>query len=195
MALCCIINPGDTFRDKLLDGRDPLIKKGLSIFTVCALLLSAAPDLWGNGLNWYSNPSQRSQIIQEFERSVRINGIRFRIVLLNNDTVESLFQGAGKYSIRARANMTTVFYVGARPERDTIFNVDFVVVQDGKKYTGEAINIQNFKSGPVTRGTKIDGLFQLDEKIDVTRPFSIKSSSGFSLEFKLSQEALRLMGK
>jgi hypothetical protein len=130
-----------------------------------------------------------------FERSARINGITLRFVLLNNETVESLFQGAGKYAIRARANMTTVFYIGGRPERDAALNTNFFVEQDGKVHTGEVIDIQNFKSGLVTRGTKIDGLLQLNEKIDVTRPFVIKDSSNFSLEFELSREALRLIGK
>jgi len=147
------------------------------------------------GLSWRSSPSERAQVIEALERSVRTNGIKFRFVLLNNDTVESLFQGAGKYSIRARANMTTVFYVGIRPERDAYLNTNFFVEQDGRTYTSEAIDIQNFKPGPVTKGTKIDGLLQLNEKINVMRPFVIKDSAGFSLPFELSPDALRLMRK
>ena len=174
----------------------PLFRKSLLILAIAgAMSVPVAPAQRDQGLNWRSDTPPRSQIIEGFERSARINGINFRFILLNNDTVESLFQGAGKYSIRARANMTTVFYVGGRPERDAVLNTAFFVEQDGKVYTGEVINIQNFKSGLVTGGTKIDGLLQLSEKIDVTRPFAIKGPGNFSLAFELSPKALRSMGK
>jgi len=91
--------------------------------------------------------------------------------------------------------MTTVFYVGIRPERDAYLNTNFFVEQDGKVYAGEGVDIQNFKPGPVTKGTKIDGLFQLNEKINVLRPFVIRDSGSFSLLFELSPEARQLMGK
>jgi hypothetical protein len=173
-------------------GATQLIRKSLLILAVaCVLILPVARAQRDNG----TQGRRSAQIIKEFERSGRINGIRIRFVLLNNDTVDSLFQGAGKYSIRARANMTTVFYVGCRPEKDTIIDVNFCIVQAGKEFIGEAIDIQNFRSGAVARGTKIDGLFQLNEKIDVKRPFVIKGLNGFSLEFELSPEALRLMQK
>jgi hypothetical protein len=177
-------------------GETTLFRKILLILAItCGLYVPGSPAQRDNPLNWHSDSPPRSQIIKEFERSATHNGIKFRFVLLNNDTVESLFRGAGKYAIRARANMTTVFYIGGKSERDAALDTGFFVEQDGKVHTGEIIDIQNFKSGLVTRGTKIDGLLQLNEKIDVTRRFAIRGPSNFSLEFELSPDALRWMAK
>jgi hypothetical protein len=137
--------------------------------------------------------AQKSTAIREFSRSATVDGIIFTFVLLNNKTVEALFSGDSKYAMRARANTSTTFYVQGTPAMDIRLNPRFVVEQDGKTIAGEVINIKNFQPGTIVRGTKIVGLIQLSEKIDVAQPFKIKGAREGSADFRLSKAAIKLL--
>jgi hypothetical protein len=167
-----------------------VIKKSLLVLAIiCALIGSIALAQEASKTDSQAD----SVVLKEFVRSGKIDGVTFNFVLLNNRTVETLFQGSGKYAIRARANMATTFYVIARPDKDITLDTKFTVEQDGKEFSGEPINIQSFNAGPVAKGTQIGGLFQLSQKIDLTHPFKIKGANNSSIEFKLSTEALKLI--
>ncbi len=144
----------------------------------------AAPEL---------TPEQKSAVIKEFARSAKMDGVTFNYVLLNNKTIDILFPGDAKYAMRARANAATMFFVQGIPSKDLAqFTPKFVIEQAGKAFEGENVNIRNLQAGAVSKGTKIEGLIQLSQKIDVTQPFKIKNAD-MAAEFKLSQEAIQLL--
>lgn len=136
---------------------------------------------------------QMNELIKAFTRSARMDGAILNFVLLNNKTVDALFQGNGKYAMKARANSATTFLVQAVPEKDITLDPQFEVEQDGKTFKGETVSMQNLEAGMVLKGAPITGLFQLGEKIDVTQPFKIKGSQIASAEFKLSKDAIELL--
>jgi hypothetical protein len=131
--------------------------------------------------------------MKEFTRTAKMDGLSLSIILLNNKTVDFLFSGDSKYSIRARANMATMFFVQGIAEKDMTLDLKFEVEQDGKKYPGEAVNLKNLQTGKVAKGTRISGLVQLSQKIDVTQPFKIQGARNSSAEFKLSKDAIKLL--
>ncbi len=134
----------------------------------------------------------QSDIIKEFTRSMKVDGIMWSFVLLNDRTVDILFQAPGKYAIRARANMSTTFYVQGMPEKDVAIDTSYSIEQDGQTLQGNALNIKNFAAGNVSKGTRVDGLLQVDKKLDLTHEFKIRGTAG-SVDFKLTPEALKLI--
>ncbi len=131
-------------------------------------------------------------LFREFGRSVKSEDITMSFVLLNNQTVDVLFQAPGKYAVRARANQTTTFYVQGMPEKDMEVDTRFFVDQDGQTYEAHSLNIKNFDGNTVPKGTRIDGMIQLDAKLDLTHPFTVRGAHG-SVEFILTPEALKMM--
>ena len=133
-------------------------------------------------------------IIKEFTRSAKLNGMIMSFVLVTDKTADVLFQAPGKYAIKARARMGTLFYVQATPENDVKqLDMKYTMEQDGQSVGGTALNIKNFEGGAVTKGNRIDGLLQFDKKIDPSRPFRIINDNS-GVEFQLSPEALKTMG-
>lgn len=133
-------------------------------------------------------------ILKEFTRTGTVSGITMNFVLVNDKTVEVLFSGPSKYSLRARARMNTLFYVQGTPEKDVDqLSMKYTMEQDGATVDGTTMNIKNFEGGAVAKGNRIDGLLQFDKKLDPSHPFKIKNAKT-SVEFKLSQDALKLMG-
>ncbi len=170
-----------------------MIKNTLKIMSICALFafVAAAQE---------QTPPQAPEakpdpsILKEFTRSVSVNGIMMNFVLVNDKTVEILFQAPSKYSLRARARMSTLFYVQGTPDKDVDqVNTKFTMEQDGQTVDGTVINIKNFEGGAVTKGNRIDGLLQFEKKLDLTREFKIKGSKAV-VDFKLSPDALKLLG-
>ncbi|MBN1571132.1 MAG: hypothetical protein JXA73_25070 [Acidobacteria bacterium] len=157
------------------------------IFSAVALAQDAnqaAPEL---------TPAQKSNLIKVFARSANMDGIVINYVLLNNKTIDVLFPSDAKYAMRARANAATTFFVQGIPSKNlTQFEPKFEIEQNGKSFKGENVNIRNLQAGAVEKGSKIEGLIQLSQKIDITRPFKIKCPTGV-IEFKLSQEAIKLL--
>jgi hypothetical protein len=147
---------------------------------------------------WAQDPGQaqaqdskaKQALLKEFSRSERMGNVVLSFVLLNSKTVEVLFSAPGKFAMQARANQATTFYVVGKPDKDITLDTNFVVEQDGQTINGSAVNIKNFEAGPVSKGQRIDGIFQLERKIDVTHAFKIKGSKS-TLDFKLSSAALK----
>jgi len=131
-------------------------------------------------------------VLKEFTRSGNMDGVILSFVLLNDKTVDILFTAPGKYAIRASANQATTFYVQGVPDKDVKLNTKFVVEQDGQTFNCSSVNIKNFDGGTVAKGQRIDGIIQLDKKLNLSHPFTIKGQNS-SLEFKLSEAALKEM--
>ncbi len=136
-------------------------------------------------------PNPNVELLKEFTRSAHIDGLTLTFVLLNDRTVDVLFEAPGKYAMRARARMATTFLVQGTPEKDVRLDTRFVVEQDGQTMTGTSHNIKNFTDGAVTKGTRIDGILQMEKKLDLSHAFKIKGGQA-NVEFKLSPEAVKM---
>jgi hypothetical protein len=135
--------------------------------------------------------NSNAALLKEFTRSVSADGITLSFVLLNDRTVDALFEAPGKYSMRARARMATTFFVQGMPEKDMQLDTTFVAEQDGQTVAGASHNIKNFINGTATKGVRIDGILELEKKLDLTHSFKIKGNHG-AVEFRLSPEARKL---
>jgi len=164
------------------------MKKLWALVTVCALVGSFALAQDSN-----SGPAKDTQILlKEFTRSLKSEGYTLSFVLLNDKTVDALFQAPGKYAMRARANQSTTFYVQGMPDKDIAIETKFSAEQGGEQFPASSLNIKNFDGSKVTKGTRVDGIIQLEKKLDLARPFKINGPHG-SVEFKLSEEALKII--
>jgi len=157
--------------------KELVVRKGLLIS------LSLAAFLATTGLFAQDDP------LQLFARSYEAEGMQINIVHVNNATVDSLFSAPAKYSIRARANQSAMFYVQARPQRDAKLDTNFILEQGGQKHEAKIYDIQNFTSGDVESGTKIDGLLEFNAKLDLSKPFILRNGKA-SVEFRLDRKAL-----
>ena len=166
------------------------MKKFLLVVTLCALVGSFAMS---QSQNHVKDADPAAATVKEFTRTAKSDGLFLNFVLLNNKTVDVLFPGDSKYAMRAKANMATVFYVSGISEKEVNLDPTFEVIQDGKTYPGEAVNVKNFQAGTLAKGTRIAGLIQLSQKINVAQPFTIKGAKHSSTEFKLSQDAIKLL--
>lgn len=158
------------------------MRKLIAIALVCTFAVSLS----------LAQESSNSSIVKEFTRSGQTEGLTWNFVLLNDRTVDALFQAPGKYAMRARANQSTTFYVQGTPEKDVQVDPRFEVEQDGKVYACTAHNIKNLVPGKALKGNRIDGILQLDQKLDLARPFKIKGSGNLAVEYKLAADAMKL---
>jgi hypothetical protein len=136
--------------------------------------------------------SSNDSVLKEFTRSGNIEGVTLSFVLLNDKTVDILFTAPGKFAIRASANQATAFYVQGVTDKNIKLDNRFEVEQDGVRFTGAPLNIKNFQGGNVPKGQRIDGILQLDKKLDLSHAFKIISGRS-SIDFKLSDATLKQM--
>jgi hypothetical protein len=162
-----------------------IMKKTLMVFLAIVVLVGAAVAQSA------STGSPDNSLIKEFTRSSKTDGLVLNFVLLNAKTVDALFQAPGKYAMRATANQATTFYVQGTPEKDIKLDTTFSVEQNGQKINCKVANIKNFASGNVAKGEMINGLIQLESKLEIAQPFTIVGSAG-TVEFKLSDQALQM---
>ena len=101
-----------------------------------------------------------------------------------------LFTGSSKYAIRARANASTVFYVLGKADKNFDFNPEFEVVQNEQSIGATPINIKNFVDGPLAKGTRIEGLLELSQKLNMHWPFRLKDTKKEYAEFQYDWNAL-----
>jgi hypothetical protein len=173
--------------------KEVVMKKVLLLVVLCTLLGSLGMIQNASQAAPAQNSTQSAETIKEFSRTAKADGLTFKFVLLNDRTVDLLFSGNSKDTMRAKASAATVFYVQGISEKDTTLDPQFEVLQDGKTYPGEAVNIKNLQAGPLAKGTHISGLIALNQKINVTQPFVIKAAKNASAEFKLSRNAIQLL--
>ena len=165
----------------------------VTVMAICALSASVGMTQDSNQAASTKGSALNAGTMQQFIRTVKLDGITLSFVLLNNKTVDFLFSGDSKYSIRAKANIATMFFVQGIAEKDLAFEPQFEVTQDGKTFPGEAVNLKNLLAGPLAKGTRISGLVQLSQKINVTQPFTIRGAKDASAEFRLSKDAIKLL--
>jgi len=136
--------------------------------------------------------AQNQKIINDFSRTGYMSGIKLSFVLLIDPTIDILFTGPSKDTIKEKVNGRTTFFIMGTADKNIKLNTNFVVVQDEEKITGSITNIKGFEDGDVAKGQKVSGLLHLDKKLNFNRPFTIKGSGGV-LDFSLSTDALRMM--
>jgi hypothetical protein len=132
--------------------------------------------------------------LKEFTRSLKMDGLILNFVHLNNRTVELLFEGPTMYSMRARANQSTLVYVQGTPEKEIELDTNYVMEFEGDSIAGTSHNIKYFEEGTVPAGERIDGLIIFSTQVDLHEPFKIRGQNG-SVTFLLSENALRMLGK
>ena len=167
------------------------MKKFLSVVALLALFGSFG--ISQETAQTAQDPGQSAATMKEFTRYAKMDGLVLNIVLLNNKTVDLLFSGESKYAMRAKANMATVFYVQGISEKDTTLDLKFDVEQGGKTFPGQAVNLKNLQAGKLAKGTRIAGVIQLGEKIDIAQPFKVKGAQNATAEFELTPAALKLL--
>ena len=165
----------------------------VTVIAICALSGSVGRTQDSNQAASVPDSALSASSMQQFTRTAKMDGITLSFVLLNNKTIDFLFSGASKYSIRAQANAATMFFVQGIAEKDFAFDPQFEVIQAGKTFPGEAVNVKNLQAGPLAKGARVTGLVQLSQKIDVMQPFKIKSAKNAFAEFKLSKDAIKLL--
>lgn len=157
---------------------------------LCVILAISLTSLCVLGAD---NPNGDKELLQKATFTIEANGAKLNFVLLNNKTVEVLFSGSSKYSMRARANASTVFYVDGTAGKAFVFNPKFNVVQNGHIISAKPISIKNFKQGPLEKGARIQGLLELEQKLNLYQPFKLKDPKNEFPEFQYDWDALESM--
>jgi hypothetical protein len=163
------------------------MKKMITSALLCFFAFTLAVS---QNANSQTDAKASKALINDFSRSGHVNGMMFNFLLLNDKTIDQLFTGPSKYSIKARTSQGTVFYVTGTPAETMTLNNTFTIVQDGQTLACESVNVLNFAKGVVTKGQKIQGLLQVEKKLDLSHPFVIKGEQD-KLEFKLSESAIK----
>jgi hypothetical protein len=137
-------------------------------------------------------PAPGTNPLVDYTRQIKYDGLTLSVLLVNNRTVEVLFQAPLKYSMRARANQQTVLYVQGTPQKDFELTNAFTIEQDGQTMTGMSTSVKNFVNGKVPAGQRIDGIVEFPKKVDISKPFTVKNGHG-QVEFVLTPEAIKAL--
>jgi hypothetical protein len=140
------------------------------------------------------NPAvaQDREILKEFSRMGYFSGTKLSFVLLNDKTIDMFFSGSSKDMVQEKVAAGTCFYIMGTADKNMKMSTDFVVEQDGEKFAGTIMNLENFADGAVAKGKKISGILQLQKKMKLDRLFMVKGAGG-QVYFELSSNALRNM--
>lgn len=138
-------------------------------------------------------PAPGTNALVDYTRQIKYDGLTMSVLLVNNRTVEVLFQAPTKYSMRARANQQTVLYIQGTPSKDFDLSNTFTIEQDGQTYSGTSTSIKNFVAGKVPAGQRIDGIVDFQKKIDISKPFTVKNGAAGSVQFVLTAEAIKAL--
>ena len=137
-------------------------------------------------------PAPGQNALVDYTRQIKYDGLTLSVLLVNNRTVEVLFQAPAKYSMRARANQQTVLYVQGTPTKDFDLTNTFSIEQDGQTMAGTPTSIKNFTNGKVPAGQRIDGIVEFPKKVDIAKPFTVKNGKG-EVQFVLTPEAIKAL--
>jgi hypothetical protein len=131
------------------------------------------------------------ELVKEFTKAEYFGGTKLSFMLLTDKTIDLLFKGPSKDTIKAKTETGTSFYVSGTAEKKLNLDTKFMLVQGEEKFNGSVLeNIQNFADGDIAKGTKVSGIIQFDKKINLSKFFSIRNSSG-NVDFKFSDLAIR----
>jgi hypothetical protein len=134
--------------------------------------------------------AQDRRSLKDYSRIGYFSGTKLSFVLLNDKTMDMLFTGSSKESVQAKVDAGTCFYILGTADKNMKMSTNFVVEQDGEKFAGTIMNFKNFVDGDVAKGEKISGILQLQNKVKLNRPFTVKGAGGL-VQFELSGDALR----
>jgi hypothetical protein len=131
---------------------------------------------------------------KEYMRTLLIGpGLQVSVLHLNEKTLPVIFQPPTIYAMRARAREGTLVFVQGTTERELEIDPgQFRLEQGGKNTAGKPVNIKNFQKGKIGGGQRIDGLVQFEERIDLSKPFSIKYGKE-SAEFRFTPDQVKAM--
>jgi len=135
-----------------------------------------------------------AKMLEAFSAQARVDWGNLQVILLNDRTVEALFgTSPAKAAFRTKARMTTVFFVQGTTKKDVDFKNDVTVTQKGETLTGKVTPMKNFAGGKVAKGEQMQGLVELEKKIDLYQPFKV-TVGGESVDFKLRDDDVRDYG-
>jgi hypothetical protein len=133
--------------------------------------------------------AQDPRLLKDYTRSDYFGGTKLSFILLTNKTIDALFSGAGKETVKSKLNGGTGFYVLGTAEKNTNLDTKFILVQNEEKVTANIMNIKNFTDGEIPKGEKISGIIQFDKQINYQKLFTVKNSVNM-VDFKLTDNAI-----
>src|SRR5436190_24269859 len=77
-------------------------------------------------------PAPGTNALVDYIRQIKYDGLNMSVLLVNNRTVEVLFQAPTKYSMRARANQQTLLYIQGTPQKEFDLSTAFTIEQEGQ---------------------------------------------------------------
>lgn len=161
------------------------MKKVLALLVVaaCALPVCGAAQQVDN-----------QKMLQAFSAQARPDWGNLQVVLLNDRTVEALFgTSPAKAAFRTKARMTSVFFIQGTANKDFELKPDVTVTQKGETLTGKVTPMKNFAAGKVKKGDQLQGLVELEKKLDLYEPFKVIVGAQ-AVDFNLSDDDVRDYG-
>ena len=134
--------------------------------------------------------SELAEVVEEYlERGVA-DDLTLMVVHLNDITTDALFTAPSKYSLRAQARQSTMFYVQGDAKSDHRVDVDFRLRQGTTVYRTKAVSLDKFEAGvTIQEGEQFQGILTLDSSINLRAPF-VLTSQDYRLEFEFSRAAV-----
>ncbi len=136
-------------------------------------------------------------IVQEYSSQIENEYMSLMVVHLNDFTTDALFSSPTKYSLRAQARQSTMFFVAGVAKQDMSVDVDYELVQYNV-FTGlrvafraVAVNIFNFEPGAsIVEGEGFQGIVSAPAQgLDLRAPFDVRFGQ-VSVRFELSADAV-----
>ncbi len=134
------------------------------------------------------------KMLQAFSAQSRPEWGNLQVVLLNDRTVEALFgTSPAKAAFRTKARMTSVFFIQGTANKDFELKPDVTVTQKGETLTGKVTPMKNFVAGKVKKGDQLQGLVELEKKLDLYEPFKVMVGPQ-AVDFNLNDDDVRDYG-
>lgn len=144
--------------------------KTLALVPVVLLLVSAPRAAQGQD----AEAVDLERLTTDFGRVASGFGVRFVIVHLNDLTTDALFDAPLKYSLRAQARNTTMFYVEGAANDNIELSTDFRVQQGAEELQARTVDIANFAPGAhLSAGDDIRGIIVGETRFDPRRPIHV----------------------
>ena len=161
------------------------MKKVLALLVVaaCALPVYVAAQQVDN-----------QKMLQAFSAQARPDWGNLQVVLLNDRTVEALFgTSPAKAAFRTKARMTSVFFIQGTANKEFELKPEVTVTQKGETLTGKVTPMKNFVAGKVKKGDQLQGLVELEKKLDLYEAFKV-TVGGQAVDFNLNDDDVRDYG-
>jgi hypothetical protein len=136
-----------------------------------------------------------AQIIKDYSKVMQSDDVSLNLIHMNAKTVPVLFQPPMLYSMRARAQQSTMVYVQSVVEvNGELDTSNFVLEQGGTSTPGTPTSINNFTKGKIKLklGDKVDGIVSFPTMVDVSKPFTVKHGLD-KAEFRFSDKAIQAL--